>query len=109
MSGTFTMRRRTANNLTAELLLDVGTWSSQVMAIFRIQGLVNGAGFKATLILPVARRAMLGGQYPIGGPERWMQIVENLAALIAELVPAIEAASGPASDWYQPEGAADKR
>jgi len=107
------MRRRTANNLTAELLLDVGTWSSQVMALFRIQGLVNGVGFKATLILPVARRAMLGGQFPIGGPERWMQIVENLAALVAEIdrtfVPAIEAVSGPAPDWYQPEGAADKR
>src|SRR5258708_38402347 len=107
------MRRRTANNLTAELLLDVGTWSSQVMALFRIKGLVNGVGFKATLILPVARRAMLGGQFPIGGPERWMQIVENLAALVAEIdrtfVPAIEAASGPAPDWYQPESATDKR
>jgi hypothetical protein len=60
-------------------------------------------GFKATLILPVARRAA-GGQYPIGGPDRWRQIVDNLAALTVELdrsfVPAI---SGPAPAWYRPE------
>jgi hypothetical protein len=106
-SGTFTLRRRTPGNLTVELSLDVGTWSNLVMAIFRVQGLVNGIGFKATLILPVARRAMVGSQYPIGDPERWRQIVENLAALVAELdrsfVPAIEAISGPAPDWYRPE------
>jgi len=106
-SGTFTLQRRTPGNLTVELSLDVGTWSNMVMAIFRVQGLVNGIGFKGTLILPVSRRAVLGSQYPIGGPERWRQIVDNLAALVAELdrtfVPAIEAASGPAPDWYRPE------
>jgi hypothetical protein len=106
-SGTFTLRRRTPANLTAELMLDVGTWGHSVMAIFRVLGLVNGAGFKATMILPVAHRAAFGAQYPIGGPDRWKQIVENLAAIVAELdrtfVPALEAASGPSPDWYKPE------
>jgi hypothetical protein len=49
----------------------------------------------------------LGGQYPIGGPERWQQIVDNLAALVAQLdrtfVPEIEAISGPSPHWYKPE------
>ena len=106
-SGTFTLRRRTPGNLTVELILDVGTWSNMALAIFRVLGLVNGAGFKATLFLPVSRRAAVGGQYPMGGPERFRQIVDNLAALVAELdrtfVPAIEAISGPAPDWYKPE------
>jgi hypothetical protein len=106
-SGTFTLRRRTPGNLTAELMVDVGTWSNMALAIFRVLGLVNGAGFKATLFLPVSRRAAVGGQYPMGGPERFRQIVDNLAALVAELdrtfVPAIEAISGPAPDWYKPE------
>jgi hypothetical protein len=106
-AGSFTLRRRTPGNLTAELHLDVGTWSNSVMAIFRVQGLIEGIGFKGTLILPVARRAVLGAQYSIGGPERWQQIVDNLAALVAELdrtfVPAIEAISGPSPDWYKPE------
>ncbi|MFZ0678768.1 hypothetical protein [Candidatus Binatus sp.] len=106
-AGSFTLRRRTPGNLTAELNLDVGTWSNMVMAIFRVQGLIEGVGFKAAMILPVARRAVVGGQYPIGGPERWQQIVDNIAALIAELdrtfVPAIEAISGPSPDWYKPE------
>ena len=106
-AGSFTLRRRTPGNLTAELHLDVGTWSNLVMAIFRVQGLIDGVGFKATMILPVSRRAVLGGQYPIGGPERWQQIVDNLATLVAELdrtfVPAIEAISGPSPDWYKPE------
>ena len=43
----------------------------------------------------------------MGGPERFRQIVDNLAALVAELdrtlVPAIEAVSGPAPDWYKPK------
>jgi hypothetical protein len=98
-TGAFTLRRRTPGNLTVELYLDVGTWSNNVTAIFLVQGLANGTAFKASLPLPVARRAVAGGQYPIGGPERWRQIVENLAALVAALdrdfVPAIEAVSGP--------------
>ncbi|HEV2169521.1 MAG TPA: hypothetical protein VGR40_01165, partial [Candidatus Binatus sp.] len=82
-------------------------WSNNVMAIFRVLGLIDGIGFKATLILPVAPRAVSGGQYPIGGPDRWRQIVDNLAALVAELdrsfVPAIEAISGPSPEWFRPE------
>ena len=102
-SGTFTLRRRTPQNLTAELYLDVGTWSNLVMAIFR----VLGVGFKATLLLPVCAKAAPGAQYPIGDAERWQKIVENLGALVAELdrsfVPEIEAAAGPSPEWYQPE------
>ena len=106
-AGSFTLRRRTIGNLAAELRLDVGTWSNQIMALFLVLGLIDGIGFKATLILPFARRAVLGGQYPIGGPDSWRQIVDNLAALVAELdrsfVPAIEAISGPSPDWFRPE------
>jgi hypothetical protein len=102
-AGTFTLRRRTAGNLTAELYLDVGTWSHSVLAIFRVIGL----GFKATLSLPVSATAVVGAQYPIGYADRWQKIVENLAALVAELdrsfVPEIEAAAGPSPEWYRPE------
>ena len=98
-SGTFTLRRRTANNLTVELELDVGTWSNAISAHFQVQALVGGVGMGALLVLPVAKRAMAGGQYPIGDAEGWRKIVENLAALVAELdksfVPAVEAAAGP--------------
>jgi len=84
-------------------LLDVGTWSHQVTAIFQ----VLGVGFKATLTIPVALRALGAMQYPIGNAERWQKIVENLAALVAELdrslVPEIERAAGPTPAWYQPE------
>jgi hypothetical protein len=56
--------------------------------------------------LPAGERAG-PGQYPIGDAARWAQIVENLAALVAELdrtfVPAIEAAAGPSPEWYHPE------
>ena len=74
-----------------------------MLAIFRVLGM----GFKATLFLPVSTKAMAGGQYPIGDADRWRKIVENLAALVAELdrsfVPDIEAAAGPSPDWYRPE------
>ena len=86
-----------------EINLDVGSWSHSVTAGFEVQGL----GFTARLALPVSKRAG-GGQYQIGGAERWQQIVDNLAALVAELdrsfVPAVEAASGPSPEWYTPEG-----
>jgi hypothetical protein len=112
-TGTFVLRRRTTGNLTVELKLDVGTWNNALMAFFFVQGLIDGQGFKATLNLPVARRAPRGivgaaevaGQFPIGGPERWSQIVENLSALVTALddgfVPEIEAAAGPSPQWYQ--------
>jgi len=101
--GTFTLSRRTAANLTAELHLDCGTWSHSLLAMFR----VFGAGFKATLFLPVTANAIPQAQYPIGNAERWEKIVENLGALVAELdrtfVPDIERAAGPSPAWYRPE------
>ena len=95
------MTRRTSGNLTVELYLDVGTWSHAVSAIF----LAQGAGFKASLTIPVT--ALDGpGQYPIGDAFQWQKIVENLAALVRELdrsfVPEIEQAAGPTPLWYQP-------
>lgn len=87
-----------------ELALDVGTWSHLVLAMFRMLGVE----FKATLLLPVTERAVVGGQYPIGDAERWAKIAENLAALVRELgrtfVPDIERAAGPSPEWYRPEG-----
>jgi hypothetical protein len=101
-SGTFTLRRRTPANLTVSINLDVGTWSNSLTAFYEVSGL----GFRTLLPLPASVRAG-SGQYPIGGPDRWKQIVENLAALVTELdrtfVPAVEAASGPAPEWYKPE------
>jgi hypothetical protein len=99
-TGVFHLRRRTSGNLTVELYLDVGTWSHSVTAMF----LVHGAGFRASLGIPVAAGAF--GQYPIGDAQQWQKIVENLAAMVKELdrsfVPAIEAAAGPSPAWYQP-------
>ena len=105
--GSFTLKRRTAGNLAVELTFDVGTWSNSIAAFMRVLGLVEGQGFKATLLLPVSRHAAYGGQFPIGGAERWQQIVDNLAALVAGLdqsfVMEIEAISGPSPEWFQPE------
>lgn len=102
-SGSFTLRRRTAANLTAELHLDVGRWGGSVLAIYH----VYGVGFKATLFPPVAANAMPMAQYPVGDAARWQKIVENLAALVAELdrsfVSAVEAVAGPSPEWYSPE------
>lgn len=102
-SGTFTLRRRTPGNLTAEIEMDVGTWSRSLTASFSVTGL----GFSVILPLPVSKRAMGGGQYAIGDATRWQQIVDNLAALVAEydrsFVPAIEAAAGPSPEWYAPD------
>jgi hypothetical protein len=86
-----------------ELGLDVGTWSHLVLAVFR----VLGVGFKASLMLPVSPRAVVGAQYPIGDAEQWSKIVENLAALVKELdrsfVPDVERAAGPSPAWFKPE------
>jgi hypothetical protein len=102
-SGTFTVRRRTEANLTVQLYLDVGTWSRQVTAIYQVLGF----GFKASLAIPVAVRALGAAQYPIGDADRWKKIVENLAAIAAELdrslVPEIERAGGSTPEWYKPE------
>jgi hypothetical protein len=116
-SGTFTLQRRTPGNLTVRLLIDVGTWNSAVMASMQVIGLMDAKGFKAALSLPVSRRAArrmvrgveLAGQFPIGSPDRWRRIVDNLAALVAALdrsfVPEIEALSGPSPEWFRPETA----
>jgi hypothetical protein len=101
--GSFTLRRRTSGNLAVRISLDTGTWFPRMLGRFVVQGL----GFKAIHPLPVARRAAVDGQYPIGDAARWQRIVENLAALVAELdrslVPAIERAAGPSPAWYRPE------
>jgi hypothetical protein len=102
-SGTFTLRRRTAANLTVELSLDVGTWGHSVLAMFRVWGL----GFKGLLSIPVSANAVAAAQYPIGDAASWQKIVENLGAMVRELdrslLPEIESAVGPSPDWYQPE------
>lgn len=102
-SGSFTLRRRTAANLTVELHLDVGTWGHQVLAMYRVWGL----GFKSVLAIPVSANAMAAAQYPIGDGARWEKIVANLGALVSELdrslVPEIEAAVGPSPEWYAPD------
>lgn len=105
--GTFTLRRRTATNLTVELEIDVGTWSNSCSASLSVDTLSSGVAMSALLRLPVTKRAIEAPQYPIGDAERWQKIVENLGALVAELdrtfVPAVEAIAGPAPEWYQPE------
>jgi len=102
-TGTFSLRKRTAANLTLELDLDVGTWSHHLTAIFH----VRGVGFKGTLYLPPTAKAIPMGQYPIGDAEQWRKITENLGVLVAKLertfVPEVEAAAGPSPEWYQPE------
>ncbi|MGA2759191.1 MAG: hypothetical protein ABSF08_02570 [Candidatus Cybelea sp.] len=116
-SGAFTLRRRTPGNLTVKLRLDVGTWSNSLIAFMQVLGMIDGQGFKASLSLPPSRHAARGivhgveltGQFSIGGPDRWRQIVDNLAALVAELdgsfVPAIEEISGPSPAWFEPDSA----
>ena len=102
-SGTFTLRRRTPGNLTVEISLDVGTWSKSLSAGFA----VKGVGFSARLRLPVSKRALESMQYRIGDAAHWQKLVDNMAAMVAELdrtfVPAIEAAAGPAPEWFKPE------
>ena len=102
-SGSFTLRRRTAANLTVELYIDVGTWSHFVLPVFR----VLGVGFKASLMLPVTERAVVGSQYAVGSAEQWQKVVDNLGALVKELdrtfVPDIERVVGPTPEWYRPE------
>lgn len=101
-SGEFHLTRRTAGNLIAEVFLDVGTWSHDVSASF----LVKGAGFKASLGIPVLPGDFPSRQYPIGDAGQWRKIVENLAAMVRELersfVPAVERAAGPSPAWHEP-------
>jgi hypothetical protein len=116
-TGAFTLRRRTPGNLTVKLRFDVGTWSHSLTAFMQVLGLIDGQRFKASLSLPPSRHAARGvvhgveltGQFSIGGPERWHEIVNNLAVLVAELdgsfVPAIEEISGPSPAWFEPDSA----
>ncbi len=101
-SGELHLTRRTSGNLTIELYLDVGTWSHEISAAF----LVQGAGFKASLGIPVGPQIAPGAQYPIGDAAQWQRIVQNLAAMVRELdrgfVPEIEKAAGPSPAWHQP-------
>jgi hypothetical protein len=114
-TGAFTLRRRTPGNLTVKLRFDVGTWSNSLTAFMQVLGLIDGQGFKASLSLPPSRHAARGvvhgveltGQFSIGGSDRWREIVNNLAVLVAELdgsfVPAIEEVSGPSPAWFVPD------
>jgi hypothetical protein len=72
----FHATRRTPGNLTVEIELDVGTWSSNLTAGFSVTGL----GFTARLPLPVSKRATMA-QYRIGGPTEWQQMGDNLSGL----------------------------
>lgn len=106
-SGSFTLHRRTKLNLSEQIVIDVGTWSDKAAAFMRVRGMMNEQPFKATLILSPERT--IAGQTLIVSPQRWTEIVENLAALVAELqrtfVPEIEAISGPSPEWFDPEKA----
>jgi hypothetical protein len=100
-SGTFTLRRRTAANHVVDVDLDVGTWSRSVTFMFH----VRGPGFNATLVPPVTARTD-SLQYPIGDTANWERIVANIGAIVDELernfVAEIEAAVGPAPEWFEP-------
>jgi hypothetical protein len=100
-SGVFTLRRRTAANHVVEMELDVGTWSRSLTLMFH----VRGPGFNATLVPPVTARGP-APQYPIGDTANWEQIVANIAVIADELertfVADIEAAVGPAPEWFEP-------
>jgi len=99
--GVFHLTRRTSGNLTVELYLDVGTWSHEISAFFR----VHGAGFDASLAIPVGP-SIPPSQYPIGDAAQWGKIVENLAAMVRELdrsfVLEVEQAAGASPEWYFP-------
>ena len=64
-----------------------------------------GTWFNATLFPPVTSRDH-ARQYPIGDTANWEKIVANIAAVADELdrtfVPEIEAAVGPAPEWFEP-------
>jgi hypothetical protein len=100
-SGTFNLRRRTAANHVVDVELDVGTWSRSLTFMFH----VHGPGFNATLMPPVTKGDAVR-QYPIGDTASWQKIVANVGAIVDELertfVPEIEAAVGPAPEWFDP-------
>jgi hypothetical protein len=117
-TGAFRLRRRTDKNLSLELNIDVGTWSDHFHAVLLVVGMLDGVGFKAAMSLPPCRQTPRGmvrevetyGQITVGTAERWRQLVENLGVLMrpleAGLVPEIEAITGAAPAWFNPEAAA---
>ena len=69
---------------------------------------VKGVGFSARLRLPISKRALEGMQYRILrrhtlAESRRQQVAAIVAELDWTLVPAIEAAAGPAPEWFTPE------
>jgi hypothetical protein len=56
--------------------------------------------------LPVSRRALDAGQYPIGDVANWERIVANLAVIVDELdrtlASEIDAAVAPTPEWFEP-------
>lgn len=102
-SGTFTLRRRTAEHHVVEVSLDVGTWSRHLIATF----CVHVPDFRWRFPMPAAP-GMTALQCSIGDAERWEKIVENLAALTLhldrEIVPEISATAGPAPEWFDVAG-----
>ena len=114
-NGTFTLRRRTPANLTIELSLDVGTLSHMLTASYNVMGISHEQEFHLQIGLPPAPGLKSHGesmgwdrcpQVPIGGPDRWRHLVENLAALTKALdssfAPDVDKAAGPTPPWYQP-------
>lgn len=115
-NGTFALRRRTAANLTVELSIDVGTWSHSLTASYAILGISQQQEFRLQVGLPPSAQSKYLGerfgwdhyvQVQIGGPDRWRQLVENLASIVAALDASFardaEAAAGPSPPWYQPD------
>ena len=101
-AGDFVLRRRTAAHYNVQVSVGVGSWGRSVTAHYHVWGL----GFKAMLSLPPTAKGLPQGQYPVGDPDNWRKIVENLATLVSELdrtfVPEIEAVAGPSPEWYKP-------
>lgn len=98
-SGIFNLRRKTPGNHVIGLMLDVGTYSRLLTAQFEFFTL----GYRAVIPLPVAAGTN-PPQYPIGSPEQWAKLVDNLATLLLWLEPTLirelEAAAPPAPSWF---------
>ena len=101
-AGDFALRRRTASNYNVQVSIGIGSWGHSVTAHY----LVWGLGFRALLPLPPTAHGAALGQYPVGDPEYWQKIVENLGALVSELdrtlLSEIETVAGPSPEWYKP-------
>ena len=97
-TGAFTLSRRTPGNLVVEVDVDVGTWSNRYMGVMKVYAPAWTVSMKLLL-------AHGSEQVPIGGPEGWQRIVDNLAAQVTpldrEFVPEVEALLGPAPAWFE--------